>query len=295
MLILPGKPPVVTAAGGPVSPLNALWLGAPGPPVPLLQWDHLVLAFPVGEAAVSFPDVTVDAAQYVLFAPTDHSTLTMDVVARSPGDADDAAVLVLWLSPPFIGDMARFLGIPDSLGELLSGLPLLRGDQLSAILLELSRSCRRVGATDITESLFLEVVGELLRMMRLRHQALLALSHHKQSTVADLLPRLLHARQFVEARYAQRLKVKDVADYVAISEFHFARLFKTAFDTTVRQFVIRLRLEKARRLLEQPGATVTATAADVGYGSLSSFIHAFSRRFGLSPAQYQRQREKRRI
>lgn len=294
MLILYNEPPAVTAAGGPVSPLNALWLGAPRAPVPLPQFGHLLLVFPLGEAVVSFPDVTVDAAQYVLFAPRVRGELTMDGVTRSPSDPDEAAVLVLWLSPPFIADMARFLGISDSLGTLLSGLPLLRGDQMSAILLELAVTCRKAAA-GTTESLFLEVVGEILQRMRLRQQALLALSHHKQSTVSDLLPHLLRARQFIEARYAQRLKVRDVADYVAISEFHFARLFKTAFDTTVRQFIIRLRLEKARHLLEQPGATVTQTAADVGYQSLSSFIHAFSGRFGLSPTQYQSQREKRRI
>lgn len=282
----------MATAGGPVSPLNALWLAAPAAPVALPQWGHLLLVFPLGEAVVSFPDVTVDAGYYVLFAPTESGMLTIDSVIRS---ADDVAGLVLWLSPPFIRDMARFLDIPDALEVLLSGLPLLRGDQMSAILAQLAACCRAGGTAEATEGLFLEVIGEVLRLMRLRHRALLALGDHRQSTVADLLPRLLRARQLVEARYTEKLKVKEVADYVAISEFHFARLFKTAFDTTVGQFIIRLRLEKARRLLEQPGATVTETAVAVGYGSLSTFIHAFRGRFGLSPTQYQARLEKRRI
>ena len=33
--------------------------------------------------------------------------------------------------------------------------------------------------------------------------------------------------------------------------------------------------------------TVTAVALDVGYSSLSSFIHAFRRRFGVTPSYYQ--------
>lgn len=132
----------------------------------------------------------------------------------------------------------------------------------------------------------MEVVGEVMRLMRLRHQALLRLAQHKDSTTADLLSRLLQARQFIEASYTERFKTRDVADYVALSEFHFARLFKTAFDITVRQYVIRLRLDKARHLLEQPQSTVTGVALEAGYGSLSSFIHAFTERFGASPAQY---------
>jgi AraC-like DNA-binding protein len=285
MLILLNDIPPVTPVLGPVSPLNAIWYGTPRQRIRLPQPGHLLLVFPLNDTTVSCSDITVSGRQYILLAPSpDSQPVHLDVLGP---DADQAQILVLWFSPPFITEMAGFLQIPDNLQQLLHGLPLLQGDQLSMVVAELAANCRLAPIPDILEDLLLEIIGELLRLMRLRHQALQRLASHRLDTVADVLPRLLQARQFVEARFSQKFKTREIADSIGLSEFHFARLFKTAFDVPVRQYVIRLRLDAARRLLEQPEASVTGTAYSLGYASLSSFIHAFTSRFGISPAQYQ--------
>lgn len=296
MLTLPEQIPDATPMHGPLSPLNAVWVGALQHRVVLPQHGHLLLIFPLSDRAVSCSGVTVDSGRYLMLTRSpQQDAFTLDMPATSESDRERAHLLVLWISPPFIADMARFLNIPDDLEHLLDGVPLLQGDALSAALIGLAGACRESAGQGVIEDHFLEAVGEVLRLMRLRHQALLALARHKRSTVADLLPRLLQARQFVEARYAERFKTEDVADYVALSEFHFARLFKTAFDTTVRQYVIGLRLDEARRLLEASGTSVTEAAFHVGYSSLSSFIHAFTRKFGVTPRAYQMQRENEQV
>jgi AraC-like DNA-binding protein len=277
------RPPV-----GPVSPLNAIWLGSVRRRVSLPQYGHLLLLFPLAESVVSGSGIIVDTHHYVLLT-TAVTPQPLTVNAFEPPASGRSSLLVLWLSPPFIVDMAHFLNIPDNLPQLLHGIPLWRGDRLSATLAELATACQPPIEPAHTEDLLLELVGEILRLMRLRHQALLGLAGHKRRTITDLLPRLLQARQFVEARYLQPLKVAEVADYVALSEFHFGRLFKAAFDMTLYQYLIRLRLAEARRLLAQPKTNVTETALHVGYGSLSAFIHAFTRQFGLSPGRYRAQ------
>jgi AraC family transcriptional regulator len=103
------------------------------------------------------------------------------------------------------------------------------------------------------------------------------------------LPRLLQARQLIEARCLDELKVADVATVVSLSEFHFARLFAAAFGESLYQFIKRLRLDEARHRLLTNDISVSELGLQVGYGSLSSFIYAFRRRFGLSPAQYREQ------
>jgi AraC-like DNA-binding protein len=276
--------PRVTLGDGPVSPLNVVWRSELRQRITLPQLGHLMLMFPLGDTAFVCSGLTIDASRYVWLTPTpNHQPVTLDILDPH---IDQVPLCVLWLSPPFIAEMARFLNIPDNMQQLLHGLPLVQGDQMSAIVAQLASACRSRLTPEIIEDLFLEVVGEVLRLMRLRHQALQYLAKHKHDTIADLLPRLLLARQFVEACYAQELRTQDVANHVGLSEFHFARLFKAAFDITLRQHIIHLRLDTARRLLELPGSTVTETALHVGYGSLSSFIHAFSKRFGLAPAQY---------
>lgn len=273
-----------------MSPLNAAWRGELRQPAKLPQMGHLLLIFPLGETAFACAGVTIEPSQYIFLAPTT-SRQPINLQAISPKMAPSQA-LVLFLSPPFMTDMARFLGIPDDVQQLLHGLPLHQGDAVSAAASELADACHVDPDLHTADDLFLEVVGEVLRLMRVRHDALQRMLKHKDGTVADVLPRLLLARQFVEARCTEEFKTKDVAEQVGLSEFHFARLFRTAFDISPRQYVIHLRLDAARRLLELPENTVTETALRVGYGSLSSFIHAFSKRFRLSPAQYRAQFEK---
>lgn len=283
MLILPptSLPEIMTA--GPLSPLNVLWPGTLRRAATLPKVGHAFLVFPLGDTAVSCAGVSLDSNHYLLLTRPATRPFTLQNMDWENGEA---RLLLLLLSPDFLADMADFLGIPADLTDLLHAVPLLQGDQISQLLWLMAPIGRHDDREAVAE-LFLEVVGQVLQLMRLRHQALLGLSGHKKSTVSDLLPRLLQARQLIEARCPEPLKTEDVAAHVALSSYHFARLFKTAFDVTVHQYTLRLRFEQARHLLAQPGATVTDTALTVGYSSLSAFIHAFRRHFGLTPAAYQ--------
>ena len=198
----------------------------------------------------------------------------------------DPQLLVLMLSPDFIADMADFLSIPTDLRDLLHAIPLIKGDSVTQLLEDLATLNPNGQNRAETEELFMEIVGQILHLMILRHRTLLSLLGHKQKTITDLLPRMLQARQFIEAKYLDPIKTQDVANHVALSEYHFARLFKAAFEVSVHQFVVRLRLDKARHLLEGTEFSITEIAYTVGYNSLSAFINAFHRRFGMPPSVY---------
>ncbi len=268
----------------PVSPLNLLWLGEFERPFSLPRVGHLVFAFPLAGTSVGCADVTLDSNHYLML--TEASAERPYIIENLCSEQRPARMLLLCLSPGFIVDIAQFLQIPADLNQLLHGIPLLRGDMLSQLLDYMASIAMNDPDPDELDDLFFEVVGQVLQLMRLRHQALLSLAPHKRDTIDDLLPRLLQARQFIEAQFLQPIKTSDVANHVAISEYHFARLFKAAFEVTVHQYVLRLRLNASRHLLEQPESSVTDVALHVGYNSLSAFINAFRRQFGLSPSRY---------
>lgn len=270
------------AADGECSVLNGMWLGRVTRPFPLPQLGHVYLVFP-GTTAVACNHITLNPNQYTLLTDLEEP-VTLTGTAGPQG-----RTLILLLSPGFILEMAEFLNIPPGLNQLLHNVPLPQGDELSFLLAELAKACAPPAQLALAEELFLDVAGEVVRLLHLRQQALGALAQRKQSTVDDLLPRLLQARQLVEARYLVDLKVEDVAAAVALSEFHFARLFKAAFSESLYQFIKRLRLDEARHRLLASDVSVTELGFQIGYSSLSSFIHAFRRRFGLSPAQYRAQ------
>jgi AraC-like DNA-binding protein len=73
-----------------------------------------------------------------------------------------------------------------------------------------------------------------------------------------------------------------------LSPFHFQRLFVGTFGESPREFITRLRMDRARRLLEAGEMPVTEICLEIGYASLGTFITRFAERVGQSPSAYRR-------
>ena len=67
---------------------------------------------------------------------------------------------------------------------------------------------------------------------------------------------------------------------------HLCKTFRHYYDETPTDFLNRLRLRRAVRLLAEPQAKIASVAADLGFESLSHFHRLFKRHYGLTPAQY---------
>lgn len=276
MLILPRAALAAERCETPVTPLNAVWLGEVRRALPLPQIGHVFLVCPLDETGIAAAGVSLRGDQYCwLVRPGPYALQSL----VAPG----GRVLLLLLSPAFIAEMAAFLQIPGELSELLHAMPLPKGDAISRLLTQLASALQD---PDEAEALYMEIVGQMLHLLRLRHQALQNLARHRRQTREDLLPRLLRARQFIEAHALEAIRPRDVAASIALSEYHFARLFRAAFGVSVHQYLLRLRLDEARHLLEEGEQRVTDVALMVGYSSLSAFIHAFRQRFGMKPSAY---------
>ncbi|MFG3697478.1 AraC family transcriptional regulator N-terminal domain-containing protein [Bacillus mobilis] len=81
------------------------------------------------------------------------------------------------------------------------------------------------------------------------------------------------------------IAIPDLARRVGMSASSFHKHFKTITSTTPLQYQKEVRLLEARRLLMTGGASVTATAFDVGYESPSQFSREYARKFGIPPSQ----------
>jgi AraC-like DNA-binding protein len=74
-----------------------------------------------------------------------------------------------------------------------------------------------------------------------------------------------------------------LSNSVGLSHVKLNRGFRQVFDTTVFGYLRRMRLQKAKRLLETHQMNVTEAAFAVGYNSLSSFSRAFYGQYGVKP------------
>ena len=93
---------------------------------------------------------------------------------------------------------------------------------------------------------------------------------------------------WMQANYDERLSLRQVANAAGLSPFHFCRTFKATVHCGFRQYLTRLRIDKAKERLRQSQESVTEVAFAVGFSDLSCFYKAFHRATGQSPAAWRR-------
>jgi transcriptional regulator GlxA family with amidase domain len=96
------------------------------------------------------------------------------------------------------------------------------------------------------------------------------------------------AQDLVVSNPAADLRVGSLAAAINMSERHFTRLFAAEVGEPPAKFVERIRVEAARRCLEQDSTTVAAVARQCGFGTAETMRRSFLRRVGVAPDDYRR-------
>jgi transcriptional regulator GlxA family with amidase domain len=108
----------------------------------------------------------------------------------------------------------------------------------------------------------------------------------RQSTIR-LRTSLLHeANEIVEREYAVDLSLDDIARRVASSRRQLQRAYAEIGDTTFRDHLTAVRMDKAAEMLGTRSLTVREVAQRVGYRQPAQFAKAFRRRHGVAPSDY---------
>jgi AraC-like DNA-binding protein len=110
---------------------------------------------------------------------------------------------------------------------------------------------------------------------------------------AVIRPDLFRARDYLAARFNERVSLSIAAREAGLSPFYFHRLYAEVFGETPHEFVTRLRIDHAKKLLLTGNHSVTDICFDSGYESLGTFSSRFHSLTGLSPVAFRR--ESRRV
>jgi AraC-like DNA-binding protein/ligand-binding sensor protein len=119
-------------------------------------------------------------------------------------------------------------------------------------------------------------------------------AHHLSDVANKILTEEKHAesplvkkvRTFLEDRYHGPVMLEEVAKAMRYSTFYFCKLFKKATGMTFTDFLNRVRVEKAKNLLENPHLRVNEAAFEVGFQSLAHFNRVFRKIVGVSPTEF---------
>ncbi|MFK0206368.1 GlxA family transcriptional regulator [Agrobacterium sp. NPDC090283] len=117
--------------------------------------------------------------------------------------------------------------------------------------------------------------------------------HREQRYYSGFAPHLSHGdadvlkvQHWLQATGAREIELSRLAEEAGLQERTFLRRFKKATDLTATEYIQRLRISKARELLQFGSLTVDQIAWEVGYGDTSAFRKVFTKIVGLTPAGY---------
>ncbi|TCJ19235.1 AraC family transcriptional regulator [Flaviaesturariibacter flavus] len=107
---------------------------------------------------------------------------------------------------------------------------------------------------------------------------------HQQPEIY-LYPRVVQAKMFIDANYADPIDLKQIAAAAHFSRFHFLRLFRRIYGRTPNQYLVLTRIRAAARLLEA-GRPVVSACHESGFASAATFATLFRKHRGITPSAF---------
>jgi AraC-like DNA-binding protein len=92
--------------------------------------------------------------------------------------------------------------------------------------------------------------------------------------------------EYVDANYAARISLRDVADALGYSPAYLTCMFRKRVGIPVTAWIIRRRISEAQRLLCESAATVNEICEHVGFSDVCYFTRQFVRHVGATPGRY---------
>jgi transcriptional regulator GlxA family with amidase domain len=94
------------------------------------------------------------------------------------------------------------------------------------------------------------------------------------------------AQEFIEKNVTEKISVEELAVKFAIGRRHFERRFKKATNNTPVEYIQRVKIEAAKKHLENTRKNVNEVMYEVGYSDTKAFRTVFKKITGLSPIDY---------
>jgi AraC-like DNA-binding protein len=109
-----------------------------------------------------------------------------------------------------------------------------------------------------------------------------------QRTLKQERQEVTRLKQYMEERYAENIKLADLAALVNWSPYYLLRVFHEAVGLPPHAYLESVRVRQAQRLLSQ-GESLVEVAYATGFSSQSHFSNSFKHFIGVTPGQYARE------
>jgi AraC-like DNA-binding protein len=103
-------------------------------------------------------------------------------------------------------------------------------------------------------------------------------------------PRLEIGRsiEYIHSNLDRKITVEEMAKIAHMSLSHFSRIFKEETGKSPADYLNKVRLDRAKKLLLAGDKSITEIAIESGFGSSAYFSDRFFKKFKISPSEYQK-------
>lgn len=96
--------------------------------------------------------------------------------------------------------------------------------------------------------------------------------------------------EYIEDNLKMKIELKELADNVFLSKYHFHRVFHAVVGEPVAEYIRKRRLMEAAKELLNTEDKIVDIALDYQFGSQEAFTKAFKKLYGIPPKEFRRSR-----
>lgn len=94
--------------------------------------------------------------------------------------------------------------------------------------------------------------------------------------------------EYIRSHLSQDLAIADIAQVAGMSPYYLMRMFKKSMHITVRQYIIQMRIDRARELLRSRELSIAEISLQCGFTNQSHFTNVFRQLTETTPKAYRR-------
>ena len=260
-----------------VDGVRVLRRSEPHPRNPIVYYPNIVIVGQGRKRAYLGDEVyTYDAFNYLV------SSVPIPAECETEATLEEPILMVaIDVEPTMIGELIleidEFSMPAGPTPRGLSTTPM--GEELAGAVIRLLECLKTpldshvLGRQMVREIAYRVLLGEQSGSLR----ALASRDHH--------FARIARAMKFIHVKHARPLTVEEMARCAGMSVPAFHHHFKLVTASSPLQYLKRIRLDRARRLMVHDGYNASTAARAVGYESPSQFSREFKRLFGVTPVE----------
>ncbi len=153
----------------------------------------------------------------------------------------------------------------------------------------LLKPVRRSELVDVLESLNREYKQK--RNDRIGQRLIEDGDREEEDTESDRL--LQNVVSYVSENYNQNISLKSLGEHFYINNVYLGQIFKRKYGVAFRDYLNRIRIEKAAELLEETDDMIYIIAKKVGFGNADYFVNKFLQEKGITPRKYRVEMQKK--